>query len=52
MVKRRVRPKFADLQLRDQCTRVRCIDLVQQTLREIEESTFANLLHVHYGYLV
>ena len=52
VVKRRVRPKFADLQLRDQCTRARCIELVQQTLREIEESTFSNLLRVHYGYLI
>ena len=52
LVKRRVRPKFTELQLRDQCTRARCIELVQQTLEEVEEATFANLLRVHYSYLV
>ncbi len=36
VVKRRVRPKFAELQLRDQCTRARCIELVQKTLLEVE----------------
>ena len=52
LVKRRVRPKFTELQLRDQCTRARCIELVQQTLEEVEVATFANLLRVHYRYLV
>jgi len=47
-----VRPKFTELQLRDQCTRGRCIKIVEQTLLEIEESTFTNLLRVHYSYLV
>ena len=44
--------KFAELQLLDQCTRARCIELVQQTLLEVEEATFTNLLRVHYRYLV
>ena len=52
MVKRRVRPKFTELQLKDQCTRARCIQIVQKTLLEIDEATFANLLRVHYSYLV
>jgi len=36
----------------DQCTRARCIKIVQQTLLEIDETIFTNLLRVHYSYLV
>ena len=51
IVKKRVIPKFTQLQLKKKSTRERCIEVLKKELTKIDPSTFENLLRSHYCYL-
>jgi transposase len=51
IVKKRVIPKFTQLQLKKTSTREKCIEVLKKELQKIEPSTFANLQRSHYCYL-
>ena len=51
VIKRRVIPKFTQLQLKKQSSREKCIELLKKEIKKIEPAIFQNILRSHYCYL-
>ena len=51
VIKRRVIPKFTQIQLKMESSRAACIACLKKELTKIDPSIFANLMRSHYCYL-